>query len=488
MRTFAPLRLSILAALGAAGLSGCDSTITDGDGGGGGGTGGGPIEPSVCVDPQPIAQESGGASGFVRCADGAVDRVAAVACEQPLSDGPACQGDEDSQTCTTDSDCVDRPHGRCIHYEDFDASTHCGCSYGCATDDDCTDGRSCVCAGVLDSESSRCVASNCSDSEDCGSGACGLAVWDDGCGAVPSLACRVGGDECRSDGDCASDEDCSPGNPAAAGEAFICRSNNECAIGRPMTIEGHARVAFPRDRLDWASDGRATATTYEPSIRAALAERWATIAAMEHASIGSFARFTVQLLALGAPAELLAATQRAAADEVEHAKLAYALASDFAGRTLGPGPLEGVGAPIPTAEEDVLRSLVIEACIGETLGVAEALATADACADPGIRSVLERIASDEQRHAELAWQTLAWMLSRGEFGPMAERGPILRAVVFAAIRETDALYVEGVDHVVDRPAGLLSSREIVQIRRRAFEEIIRPCLAALGVDDGERTA
>ena len=36
----------------------------------------------------------------------------------------------------------------------------------------------------------------------------------------------------------------------------------------------------------------------------------------QHASIASFARVTLQLMALGAPASLLAETQRAAMDEV----------------------------------------------------------------------------------------------------------------------------------------------------------------------------
>jgi hypothetical protein len=50
--------------------------------------------------------------------------------------------------------------------------------------------------------------------------------------------------------------------------------------------------------------------------RARLAAQWATDGAAEHASIASFARVTLQLMALGAPAGLLADTQRGAADEV----------------------------------------------------------------------------------------------------------------------------------------------------------------------------
>ena len=57
-------------------------------------------------------------------------------------------------------------------------------------------------------------------------------------------------------------------------------------------------------------------TALSSEVRTKLAECWAQDALAEHASIASFARFTLQLMAVGAPPQLLADTQRAAADEV----------------------------------------------------------------------------------------------------------------------------------------------------------------------------
>ena len=51
----------------------------------------------------------------------------------------------------------------------------------------------------------------------------------------------------------------------------------------------------------------------------AWAARFARMAVEEHASIAAFARTICQLMALGAPARLLADTQRALGDEIEHA-------------------------------------------------------------------------------------------------------------------------------------------------------------------------
>jgi rubrerythrin len=67
---------------------------------------------------------------------------------------------------------------------------------------------------------------------------------------------------------------------------------------------------------------------------------------------------------------------------------------------------------VPSDPRAIVRSLVEEACVGETLGVAEALALADACVDPALSAVHRRIAADEQRHAELAWRTLGRLLAR----------------------------------------------------------------------------
>jgi hypothetical protein len=63
------------------------------------------------------------------------------------------------------------------------------------------------------------------------------------------------------------------------------------------------------------------------------------MALLEHASVASFARFSLQLMAAGAPASLVEAAHRAALDEIEHARLTFRLASRYEGRALGPGPL-----------------------------------------------------------------------------------------------------------------------------------------------------
>ena len=56
-------------------------------------------------------------------------------------------------------------------------------------------------------------------------------------------------------------------------------------------------------------------------VRGALAARWRDNGLAEHASVASFSRHSLQLMALAAPADLVEATHRAAIDEISHAKV-----------------------------------------------------------------------------------------------------------------------------------------------------------------------
>src|SRR5262245_889099 len=112
--------------------------------------------------------------------------------------------------------------------------------------------------------------------------------------------------------------------------------------GRPYLVDGAPRVASAARRADWLSPIEAAGADFvrdfeeadpsaldvarreqpvDPTTRAALAAAWLRDAQMEHASIASFARFTLELLAVGAPAELVADSQRASLDEIEHARM-----------------------------------------------------------------------------------------------------------------------------------------------------------------------
>jgi hypothetical protein len=184
--------------------------------------------------------------------------------------------------------------------------------------------------------------------------------------------------------------------------------------GRPLVVEGRARVAAVVSRTDWsASPGAEVGALGALAGRAAAA--WREDAALEHASIASFARLALELLSLGAPPDLVAAAHRAALDEVEHAKVCFAIAGDLSGEpgSLGPAPLALDGLVMSADLAHVAADAAAQSCVGETVAALALARAAEQCTNGALRGMLSKMAEDELGHAALGWQLVAWACARG---------------------------------------------------------------------------
>lgn len=187
-----------------------------------------------------------------------------------------------------------------------------------------------------------------------------------------------------------------------------------CSHGRALLIEAHPRAAAPAILRGWSARLRPDLSGLDAGGRRQLAGFWASVAVNEHASIASFHRAAFELLALGAPARLVSAVHRAAADEVRHARQAFALASAFAGAPIGPRPLDLPDAlPLARAAEEIAVRTAREACVEETLSLGAAIAMEDAAREPVVKRVLAGIVRDEARHVRLAWRLVRWLAPAG---------------------------------------------------------------------------
>jgi hypothetical protein len=198
---------------------------------------------------------------------------------------------------------------------------------------------------------------------------------------------------------------------------------------------------------------------------------------MEHASIASFNRFSLQLLAVGAPPELLEASQRAGLDEIEHARMAFALAARYGSEALGPSALDLRGEALgPLDLASVAASTVEEGCLGETLAALEAEALRDGAQAPALRAAWSVIAEDEARHAELAWSFVRWALDQGRPGV---REAVERAFERASQRLTEAPVLESPVESELEAHGRLSARSRRELALRALEAVVRPAMEEL---------
>ncbi len=188
--------------------------------------------------------------------------------------------------------------------------------------------------------------------------------------------------------------------------------------GRPIRVAKVPRRTPTARGRGWSADGPAPAVEDLPwSLRRELAEAWRTDAALEHASIAAFGALALDLVALGAPPSLLERTHEAALDEVAHARDCFALASAYGGEPVTAAPFPEVAAPrMRESKSARLRRVAIESaidgCLGEGTAADAARVASERAEDPAVAEVLRKIARDEQRHADLAWDILAWCLEQ----------------------------------------------------------------------------
>lgn len=266
-----------------------------------------------------------------------------------------------------------------------------------------------------------------------------------------------------------------------------------CGVGRPFLVEGRPRAATARPGSDpaepggWSAGGAAPRLDgLGPAEREALAAAWARDGMLEHASVAAFARFSLELLAAGAPADLVEAAHRAALDEVRHARLCLSLAAEYAGAPVEPGLLPcGDAIHLAGGLPALAAAAAREGCVGETVAAilaAEQLARAK---DPAVRRVLLVIAEDEARHAELSFRAVAWALRVG--------GEAVRAAVAEAFAEAEQGGVAAGGVEAD-PRGLLAAHgrlDAASARAaaaRALREVVLPSARALLAEGGAGAA
>ncbi len=267
----------------------------------------------------------------------------------------------------------------------------------------------------------------------------------------------------------------------AAGDAETCCYGwmELCPGGRPLLVEGLPLVAGLRSGSDWSAALPAFELESMPAeLGTAIAEAWLRDGLTEHASITSFVRARAELAAIGAPEVLLAACDRAAADEVEHARLCFALAERYGAGSLAPRELPELaprgGGPIAVA-----LSTFVEGCVGETIAAACARRAASSTSNMVVRAVLERIADDESEHAALAWRTIAWLVEREGPRVLAAIAELADSIRAGSMRSDDPAEPAEPEAALLHAQGRLDRRELARVRAQVWRELIDPLLAQL---------
>lgn len=262
----------------------------------------------------------------------------------------------------------------------------------------------------------------------------------------------------------------------------VFESTGGCC-GRPLLEAGRAVVAGVTTGPRWAALAAVAVGGLSTADRRRVGAWWSRAAQFEHASIASFARFTLDLMRFGAAPALLVDAHRAGLDEVAHSQLCFAVAGACAGEALEPSTLPLSWAASPADRASFAEAVVREGCVGETLAAIDAAARLHRATDPEIRRVLAVIVEDESRHASLAWRTLTWLLADDTDGALR----VLVDRIFADARETlTSDLVSAGDAVPSH--GLIDDWERTAALRAGWARVIDPAWAEVstGVSSGSR--
>ena len=122
-------------------------------------------------------------------------------------------------------------------------------------------------------------------------------------------------------------------------------------------------------------------------------------------------------MALGAPPELVASSNRDALDEIRHTELSSSLARELDGEAEGPGafPAAQTARTLPPTRTLALAALAVDSLVDGALheGISARVVArlAKRCEVPRIRAMLKEIAADEGRHAAHGWDVVEFCLA-----------------------------------------------------------------------------
>jgi hypothetical protein len=253
--------------------------------------------------------------------------------------------------------------------------------------------------------------------------------------------------------------------------------------GTPLEAE-HQRLMRRRNvPIPWEES---TAAQLSPAERQRLAETWTRRSAAEYLAVSTFAVLAIDLVAAGAPADVLSLCMRAGIDEVRHAELCLRMIEIYGGKRVMPPP--GMSS-LPDDPErpklhQALANTMLVSCVSETYATTVLTATRDLTKDPVAHAVLTSIYSDEVMHARLGWSYLRYGIERGGQGAIdaaAAMVPIaLRGVANVVERERP---VGEVTELV-RGHGLMTPAEERVIYSSCVREVLVPGFEALGIPCG----
>jgi hypothetical protein len=253
--------------------------------------------------------------------------------------------------------------------------------------------------------------------------------------------------------------------------------------GTPLEVEHHRLMRRRQQPIPW---GETTAAALPKPERARLAETWKRRAAAEYLAVSTFSVLAIDMVAAGAPADVLSHCVRSQLDEIRHAELAIRMVEIYGGKRIQPpsGMSNLPDKPGTDKLHQAAANTLLVSCVSETYATTVLTATRDLTTDPVALAVLTSIYSDEVMHARLGWSYVRYAIDQGGQGVIDAAAAMvpraLRGVANVIERERP---IGEVTEAV-RAHGLMTPAEERVIYSRCVREVLVPGFEALGIPCG----
>ena len=193
-------------------------------------------------------------------------------------------------------------------------------------------------------------------------------------------------------------------------------------------IECDDYAFYGRDDVEWME----FVANHRQNVSMEVVAEWIEKSFSEHASIGTFSKFAVDLMSLGAPLWFLERANVAALQEIEHTQISFDILNMYLMRNYAEsGCIVYDSFPAHTVNVDsdynrIAIDTAIGGCFGETLSAMTYREQLNEdlkglAVESAVTRKLNGIAMDEIEHAAFAWTTVKWIIDQFEGTEVGQR-------------------------------------------------------------------
>jgi hypothetical protein len=253
--------------------------------------------------------------------------------------------------------------------------------------------------------------------------------------------------------------------------------------GTPLEVEHHRLMRRRQVPIPWS---QTTAGELTKAERARLAETWKRRGAAEYLAVSTFSVLAIDMVAAGAPADVLSHCVRSQLDEIRHAELAIRMVEIYGGKRIQPpsGMSNLPDKPGADKLQQAAANTLLVSCVSETYATTVLTATRDLTTDPVALAVLTSIYSDEVMHARLGWSYVRYAIDKGGQGVIDACAAMVPRALRGVANVIEAERPVGEVTEAVRRHGLMTSAEERVIYSRCVREVLVPGFEALGIPCG----